>query len=165
MIVRFHNWRLSDMRKKSFIFTFMLFCLAGCAPWPHAANGGGAEIDLVIPPENSHLNSIEKDQLQRRLLLTHYKLEALKSEGFTGCFPGLTEEAQLQTQRVTRDLIGGLEKDAYNELITLEHQINALQKKAQSINKQTCIAKSLNPQLKEKSSAKLESSSKDANTH
>ncbi|MEE8378812.1 MAG: OmpA family protein [Gammaproteobacteria bacterium] len=91
--------------------------LFGCTVWPPAGQGGMAEHRL------ESLTSVSPDQplgpehglrFEFDLVLRH--LDVLVLEGAELCFPATVAQAKQRQDRITRELLGGLEFVAANDL-------------------------------------------------
>ena len=95
-----------------------LLLLGGCASWPPSGFGGFAEHHLqTLIPETPISTVVPEDGLrfEQELLARH--LDVLVLEGAELCFPATVVQAQRRQNRIAREINGGLEQDAANDII------------------------------------------------
>ncbi len=95
-----------------------MISLCGCASWPPEGHGGMAE------HHQGEIYSIMPDQpigpehgLRFDLELTRRHLDILVIEGAELCFPATVKQANQRHNRIIRELHGGLNFDAANDLL------------------------------------------------
>ncbi len=121
------------MRRLSTAFILLsLIGLSGCVSWPPKGSGGMAE------HSSAELSTILSGQtlgpehgLRFDLDLAQRHLDLLVLEGAELCFPATVVQARQRQARILRELHGGLDFDAANDLIVqrkllarLEHQLD-----------------------------------------
>lgn len=90
--------------------------LVGCSKWPVHGEGGMAErTERLASCSEVHAGSAY-GALDQRLACANRRFETLKRVGAQLHQPALSEQARLQSQRVWRQLTGGLTADAITDL-------------------------------------------------
>ncbi len=113
-----------------------LLTASGCTS-PPKGQGGFAEHNLSNMPE--HPVGLEnalyfEQQLSRR------HLDALLAAGANICFPASVRTAQVRQTRIARELQGGLDSDAANDLIIQRDKLNRLERRLNYVQMQeTCL--------------------------
>lgn len=106
--------------KKSNVCALILIVLqlSGCSLWPDKGRGGMAELhqDLLYPVMPDQPLGPEHG-LRFELALSQRHLDVLILEGAELCFPATVIQAKQRLIRISRELHGGLEYDAANDLI------------------------------------------------
>lgn len=108
---------------------FGAMALQGCVGWPPAGTGGMAEHnrgDLVPVEADQELS--QKQGLRMDLDLARRHLDTLVLQGADLCFPATVAQARDRDARITRELAGGLQFDAANDLIVQRQNLERLQR-------------------------------------
>ncbi|WP_019614104.1 OmpA family protein [Psychromonas ossibalaenae] len=121
-----------------------LLAVSGCTSSPPKGQGGFAEHNLSNMPE--HPVGLEsalyfEQQLSRR------HLDALLAAGANICFPAAVRTAQIRQTRIARELQGGLDSDAADDLIIQRDKLNRLERRLNYVQMQeTCLPNQKQPQ-------------------
>ena len=92
--------------------------LSACVSWPVLGSGGAAEHTATTVSSDKAKTSITPEQgLIFELELTMRHLDIMILEGAEYCFPATVVQARNRQNRIIRELHGGLELDAANDLI------------------------------------------------
>lgn len=128
------------MKQLIFITGFIitgLFGVSGCTSWPAEGKGGMAEHHQQM------FNSIMPDQplgpehgLRFELDLGRRHLDVLILEGAELCFPATVVQARRRQDRITRELFGGLDFDAANDLIVQRKLLERLERQLDYVKQQ-----------------------------
>lgn len=103
--------------------------LTGCASWPPMGMGGFAEHHLqTVPPESPSRTVVPEDGLrfEHELLARH--LDVLVLEGAELCFPATVVQAKHRQNRIAREIHGGLDYDAANDIIVQRNLLARLER-------------------------------------
>lgn len=110
-------------------FLALLLSTSGCSSKAPQGKGGFAEhTEHNYSQSPSHPIGLE-NALYFEQLLAQRHLDALISAGANICFPANVKTAKLRQARITRQLNGGLEGDAANDLIIQRDQLNRLERR------------------------------------
>lgn len=116
-------------------------CLSGCASWPEKGSGGMAEhhLEKFIPAmPNQPIGPEHGQHFALELLSRH--LDALAQEGAELCFPATVIQAQHRQNRIARELQGGLNFDAANDIIIQRKLLGRLERQLDYVKQQDiCI--------------------------
>ncbi|MBL1277894.1 MAG: OmpA family protein [Ectothiorhodospiraceae bacterium] len=115
--------------------------LSGCVSWPDSGHGGMAEhyhdtlyqviADQPLGPEHG---------LRFDLDLARLHLDVLVLEGAELCFPATVIQAKQRQDRITRELHGGLDFDAANNLIIQRTLLSRLERQLDYVRQRdVCI--------------------------
>lgn len=118
-----------------------LLSLSGCANWPPGGHGGMAE------HHHETLYQVMPDQplgpehgLRFDLDLARRHLDILVLEGAELCFPATVVQAKQRQDRIFRELTGGLDFDAANDLIVQRKLLARLERQLDYVKEQdVCI--------------------------
>jgi len=92
--------------------------LSACVTWPPLSSGGGAEHTATkIGADNSGQSMTPEQGLFFELELVKQHLDLMILQGANYCFPATVVQARHRQNRILRELHGGLELDAANDLI------------------------------------------------
>jgi len=92
--------------------------LSACVSWPILGSGGAAENSATANKMDNPSTSITPEQgLFFELELAQRHLDVMVLEGAEYCFPATVVQARTRENRIIRELHGGLELDAANDLI------------------------------------------------
>ncbi|MCP3870952.1 MAG: OmpA family protein [Gammaproteobacteria bacterium] len=130
------------MRQLTIIFILLgSLGLSGCVSWPSKGQGGMAEHNPVIlspampdqPLGPEHGLRFDLDLVQRHL-------DVLVLEGAELCFPATVVQARQRQNRIARELQGGLDFDAANDLIVQRKLLARLERQLDYVRQQqVCI--------------------------
>ncbi len=118
------------MRQITFgIFLPLLLVISGCTTWAPQGHGGMAEhqqemFDTIMPDEPLGI----EHGLRFELDLSRRHLDILVIEGAERCFPATVTQARERNNRITRELHGGLNFDAANDLIVQRKLLERLER-------------------------------------
>lgn len=122
---------------------FMLLITAGCTSHPQHGSGGMAEHYLsesfspVLPDEPLG----PEHGLRFDWQLGKLHLDMLIQEGAKWCFPASVLQLTVRQQRIARELDGGLQLDAANDIVIQRKALNKLEKQLDAVTSQAeCIA-------------------------
>ena len=108
--------------------------LAGCTAWPPQGHGGFAEHhrQLTRPEQPLSLDSGPLFELE----LVRRHLDVLVLEGAELCFPATVTLAKQRQHRIARQLAGGLDGDAGNDLLVQRDQLARLERQLDYVKAQ-----------------------------
>ncbi|PKG37917.1 OmpA family protein [Psychromonas sp. Urea-02u-13] len=119
------------------ILSTSLLFLAGCTNSAPKGYGGVAEHQYSEMPD--HPVGLE-NALYFELQMTRRHLESLILSGAKICFPASVRLSQIREARIARELQGGLDGDAANDLIIQRDQLERLQRRLNYIQQQeSCL--------------------------
>jgi len=120
---------------------FILAGLSGCAGWPTEGRGGMAEHHMeTLPPVMPDQPLGPEHGLRFELELVRQHLDILVLEGAELCFPATVIQAKQRQHRITRELLGGLDFDAANDLIIQRKLLIRLERQLDYVKQQDiCI--------------------------
>lgn len=108
------------MRKPLLFILFgSIALLSGCNHWPEQGRGGFAEHHLqTLQPMEEDYRGVAPDQtLRLELDVLSRHLDVLVLEGAELCFPATVVQAKERQNRITREIAGGLNMDAANDIV------------------------------------------------
>ena len=115
--------------------------LTGCSTaFPLAGMGGFAEhhYDTIAPVEAGGAITPEHG-LRFDFELSRQLLKLLVDDGAELCFPATVAQARERERRIGRELAGGLEFDAANDILIQREQLNRLERQlTAALSEQTC---------------------------
>ncbi|USH05107.1 OmpA family protein [Grimontia kaedaensis] len=122
--------------RKLFTLTFAITVLSGCSAFPDHGQGGMAEayhstISPVMPDEP--LGPEHGLRFEWELGARH--LDVLVLEGAELCFPATVLQARRIQDRIVRELHGGLEFDAANDIIIQRATLERLEKQLDAVKR------------------------------
>lgn len=129
---------------KSMILLVSLSVLvtAGCSNKAEKGRGGLAEHNLTTMPD--HRIGLE-NALYFEQQLSNRHLDALVQAGAKMCFPASIRTATIRKARISRELQGGLDADAANDLIIQRDQLARLERRLNYVQLEgSCITSSNN---------------------
>ncbi len=123
------------------IVTGFVVFLSGCVSWPPEGHGGMAEHHLETIPTAIPGQPLGPEHgLFFELELVRRHLDVLVLEGAELCFPATVVQAKRQQNRITRELYGDLEIDAYNDLIVHRKLLARLERQLDYVRQQdVCV--------------------------
>lgn len=132
-----------DRRLKSLTLPLALFIAVGCTSYPEQGNGGMAEQHL-----NASFSPVFPDEplgpehgLRFDWQLTKLHLDMLIQEGAKWCFPASVLQLTVRQQRIARELEGGLQLDAANDIVIQRKALTKLEQQLDTVTRQAeCIA-------------------------
>lgn len=115
--------------------------VSACSIWPNHGSGGMAE-HLQKKPSSlftqAQLNSLH--DLPAALKVLERQLDYLLLNGVQYCFPASASRARVRANRITREIHGGLQLDALNNLITQREALDRLSRRFNTAKqKQLCV--------------------------
>lgn len=117
---------------------FFAFTVVGCTTWPTHGQGGTAEhyppVDFYQPAANAKL---DEAVLLQQLEMLHTQLDVLSVQGAMGCMPATVKTNVLLSDRIRREIAGGLLKDAAHNLVVLQHDLRDFRQRFYYIASQT----------------------------
>ena len=129
--------------KKGLPLLLSCFLLYACAPWPPHGTGGMAERSQS-PVDQSYFNSghiAKQRKLHHHLMACRNAVASLDVRGAQNCYPGIRYKMQLQDNRITRQIAGGLFADAYDDLAIFDNQIKAMKHRMSRVrNSHNCTS-------------------------
>ncbi|WP_028863924.1 OmpA family protein [Psychromonas aquimarina] len=115
----------------------VLLAASGCTNRAPKGQGGFAEHNLSSMPE--HPVGLE-NALYFEQQLSSRHLNALLAAGADICFPASVRTAQIRQARIARELQGGLDSDAADDLIIQRDKLNRLERRLNYVQMQeTCL--------------------------
>ena len=100
--------------------------LGGCTAWPPEGHGGFAEHHRQLPRPDQPLGLDSGPLFELELVRRH--LDVLVLEGAELCFPATVTLARQRQHRIARQLAGGLDADAGNDLLIQRDQLARLER-------------------------------------
>ncbi|WP_158587140.1 OmpA family protein [Motilimonas pumila] len=132
------------MDKLSKVFATLSFSLlAACSHKAPPSQGGFAEHDLTYTEDVAHRSNHPVGMenalyFEQQMSMRH--LQDLIQAGANICFPASVKEAQIRQNRIARELQGGLEADAANDLIIQRDKLARLERRLNYVQLQdTCV--------------------------
>lgn len=115
--------------------------LSACVTWPILGSGGAAEHSSTSISMDKLGDSITPEQgLFFELELAKRHLDIMVLEGAEYCFPASVVQARTRQNRIIRELHGGLELDAANDLIIQRKLLSRLEQQLDYVTReQACI--------------------------
>lgn len=121
------------------LFGVIVISTSACSSRPPQGHGGLAEHDLSDAP--SHPIGLE-NALYFEQQLSHRHLDDLLLAGAKICFPASVKTAQIRQTRIARELQGGLDADAANDLIIQRDHLERLARRLNYVQLQgSCISR------------------------
>lgn len=112
--------------------------LSACAQWPSAGQGGDADRYTASHYYEPAATLIETEAYQLSQLETlQAQLDVLSLQGARVCIPASVKRLSLLSQRVRRQLQGGLFADAGQDLVVFQHELRFLRQQFITISRQT----------------------------
>ena len=121
--------------------TGLLLWLTGCSSsFPLGGYGGFAEHHYQsLSPVEAGEPLTPEHGLRFDFELTRQLLKLLVVDGAELCFPATVAQASEREQRIGRELAGGLEFDAANDILIQRNQLNRLERQlSAALSSQTC---------------------------
>ncbi|MCP5208407.1 MAG: OmpA family protein [Hahellaceae bacterium] len=104
--------------------------LVGCTAWPDQKGGGKAE---TFAGSDYYLDAVEADQrvaiLKQQVEFLDAQLDVLVMQGASDCIPAAIRNLSLQSQRVRREIVAELNRDAANDLVIYQHSLREVKAK------------------------------------
>ena len=122
--------------------------VSGCANWPEHGNGGLAEL---FSTSEATTAEVAEQQLKAetgiafQLDLVKRHLDVLVLEGAELCFPATVSLARQREARIARELAGGLELDAVNDIVVQRRVLNRLERQLDHAHTQDVCKVALQP--------------------
>ncbi|ASP39665.1 hypothetical protein CHH28_13725 [Bacterioplanes sanyensis] len=117
------------MRRLTIGILMLATGISGCSVWPEYGRGGMAEqyayMGVPVMPDQP---MGPEHGLRFEYVLVKQQLDVLILEGAALCFPAAVVQAQERQHRIIRQLTGGLDFDAANDLIIQRKQLQRLEK-------------------------------------
>lgn len=137
-------------------FSMVLLLTAGCSSKADKGRGGLAEHDLSNTP--NHPIGLENALVFEQQLSSRH-LDALILAGAKMCFPASVRTATIRKARIARELQGGLDADAANDLIIQRDNLARLERRLNYVQLQgSCLtAYSPNTAAEQETTASLSS--------
>lgn len=133
----------------STLFLMILLFTAGCSNLPPQGQGGLAELNESFNFNQSENNSNShspqhamglENALYFEQQLSQRHLDALLKAGANICFPASVKTAKIRQARISRELQGGLDGDAANDLIIQRDQLTRLERRLNYVQMQdSCL--------------------------
>lgn len=130
------------MRLWLLLLTLPLMITAGCTSYPKAGSGGmaenylGSDFSPVLPDEPLG----PEHGLRFDWKLTKLHLDMLIQEGANWCFPGSVLQLTIRQNRIARELDGGLQLDAANDIIIQRKALSKLEQQLDYVtNDAQCV--------------------------
>ena len=133
----------------STLLLLVLLATAGCSSNPVPGQGGFAEhnesYNFNQHENNSNTHSPEhpmglENALYFEQQLSQRHLDALLAAGANICFPASVKTAKIRQDRISRELQGGLDGDAANDLIIQRDQLTRLERRLNYVQMQdSCL--------------------------
>jgi outer membrane protein OmpA-like peptidoglycan-associated protein len=128
------------------LFAVIVISTSACSSRPPQGHGGLAEHDLSDAP--SHPMGLE-NALYFEQQLSSQHLDDLLLAGAKICFPASVKTAQIRATRIARELQGGLDADAANDLIIQRDHLARLARRLNYVQLQgSCISSDNRPDTK-----------------
>lgn len=119
------------------LFAVSVLSISACSSKAPKGHGGLAELDLSNAP--SHPPGLE-NALYFEQQLSSRHLDDLLLAGAKMCFPASVKTAQIRQARIVRELQGGLDADAANDLIIQRDQLARLERRLNYVQLQgSCV--------------------------
>jgi len=129
-------------RQLLYIIPFILLILSGCTTYPQHGNGGmaedhiGSDFSPVMP--DTPLGPEHGMRFDWQLAKLH--LDMLVQEGAKWCFPASVLQLSIRQNRIAREISGGLQIDAANDIIIQRKALNKLDQQLTYVtNKTECV--------------------------
>lgn len=124
------------------LMSLTVLVTAGCSNKAEKGRGGLAEHNLTAMPD--HRIGLE-NALYFEQQLSNRHLDALVQAGAKMCFPASIRTATIRKARISRELQGGLDADAANDLIIQRDQLARLERRLNYVQLEgSCITSSNN---------------------
>lgn len=108
------------------LFSISLLLVSGCSSHPDKGEGGFAEHDLSHT--DNHAVGLENALLFEQQISRRH-LDALVAAGAKICFPARVRKATIREARIAREIQGGLDSDAANDLIIQRDKLARLERR------------------------------------
>lgn len=123
------------------LFSISLLLASGCTSNPQKGQGGFAEHDLSNTP-NHPLGLENALHFEQQLSSRH--LDALVAAGAKICFPASVRTATIREARIAREIQGGLDSDAANDLIIQRDKLARLERRLNYVQLQgSCLTSNM----------------------
>jgi outer membrane protein OmpA-like peptidoglycan-associated protein len=118
-------------------FSVLLLLISGCSNQAEKGKGGFAEHDLTNMP--NHPVGLENALFFEQQLSSRH-LDTLILSGAKICFPASVRTAEIRQNRISRELQGGLETDAANDMIIQRDKLARLERRLNYVQLQgSCL--------------------------
>ncbi len=131
-----------DMQGSGFCVSAMaVLMLSGCSSWPEPGQGGMAEHYGITDYYQGVVSATDDAAMKRELEVQALHLRSLEVQGALRCIPASIRALQRLETRTRRELSGGLLGDAANDLVRMQHDMNAARERFAYVSSHSdCLA-------------------------
>lgn len=130
--------------------------LAGCSSWPEPGQGGMAEHYGISDYYHVAVSASDDAAMKRELEVQALHLRSLEVQGALRCIPASIRALQRLEIRTRRELSGRLNGDAANDLVRMQHDMNAARERFAYVSSQSdCLAGTALPEAEDAASGEV----------